>query len=654
MTPHDHVRASDIAARLDRLYEFERAPVTPDKLHDGRYFAALFAGEHIAGTEFVIGALFVQWGAGARDLVLGLALGNLLAVLSWAFICAPIAVRVRLTLYWYVRRIIGPGLTVVYNFVNAVLYCCLAAAMIGVSASAVLMAVNRTFGPLGVSLEHPELTDLYPNSLGWAVTVLLVGSVVVLLAIAGFKKLSQFAAVCSPWMFPIFIAGALASLPKLGEFRTAGDFWRLAGTQIWTGQPLQARASVDEGFAAALDRGEVTPPLRSALGELGLGTKRIILGMDATVRVIERGRVWEVADGEAVYVVRIRENQLRFAERLAAPLGFWHIVFFAWFCNLAMHIGLSDMAVLRYARHWSYGFYSAFGMFLGHYVAWMCAGIMGAVVWGELNPGKMAEGAIGTAGLLCVLLAGWTTANPTLYRAGLALQVLTPNWPRWTVTLVAGAITTFVALFPAIFMQLLDFVAIYGLLLMPIGAVIVVEHWILPKLSLRQYMAERRGLFINPAALVAWLTVLVLCFPIEKFTGNAVRCPMEILGVHLFFRWLPGWFVAAGIYVVLSFLWGERGAAEPIVAAGAAPATPSAVAAAAPLPAWAWVAGAVAALALAACVLLPVPLFFTASDSVAFEATLASLKSRLLIATVVYFVAATLWVSQREKRRARA
>jgi len=37
-------------------------------------------------------------------------------------------------------------------------------------------------------------------------------------------------------------------------------------------------------------------------------------------------------------------------------LGFWHILFFAWFCNLAMHIGLSDMAVFRYAKRWTSAF----------------------------------------------------------------------------------------------------------------------------------------------------------------------------------------------------------------------------------------------------------------------------------------------------------
>ena len=114
-------QAESLAARLDKLYEFDRAPVTEDRLHSGSYFAAMFAGEHVAATEFVIGSLFVQFGAGARDVLVGLLVGNLLAVLSWTLICAPIATDVRLTLYWYLRRIAGPVGTVTYNIVNACL-----------------------------------------------------------------------------------------------------------------------------------------------------------------------------------------------------------------------------------------------------------------------------------------------------------------------------------------------------------------------------------------------------------------------------------------------------------------------------------------------------------------------------------------------------
>src|SRR5512137_1934002 len=148
-------RWTRLAAAMDKLYEFDREAVTPDKLQSGGKFAGLFAGEHVAATEFVIGAFFVLHGIGARDLLWGLLLGNLLAVLSWTFLCAPIAVRTRLTLYWYVRKIAGPGLTVLYNVANAVLYCILAGAMIAVSATAVGLA----FG-----IRRPRLFDVLPGS----------------------------------------------------------------------------------------------------------------------------------------------------------------------------------------------------------------------------------------------------------------------------------------------------------------------------------------------------------------------------------------------------------------------------------------------------------------------------------------------------------
>ena len=107
------------------------------------------------------------------------------------------------------------------------------------------------------------------------------------------------------------------------------------------------------------------------------------------------------------------------------------------------------MALLRYARKASYGLYSAFGMFLGHYLAWICAGIMGASTAlvlgkaiGELDAGGVASQALGVSGIITVVIAGWTTSNPTLYRAGLAFQAVTPGWPRWLVTLAGGAVTT--------------------------------------------------------------------------------------------------------------------------------------------------------------------------------------------------------------------
>ena len=59
-----------VLERVDRLYEFEREPVSKDKLETAQHFAAMFAGEHVAGTEIVIagyGSSPRVWGTRGRS-----------------------------------------------------------------------------------------------------------------------------------------------------------------------------------------------------------------------------------------------------------------------------------------------------------------------------------------------------------------------------------------------------------------------------------------------------------------------------------------------------------------------------------------------------------------------------------------------------------
>lgn len=442
-----------LAARMDQLNEFDREPVTAESFKGGGSFAGLFAGEHVAATEFVIGAFFVIHGVTARDLVLGLLLGNLLAVLSWTLVCAPIAVRTRLTLYWYLRKIGGPGFMLVYNVANALLYCILAGAMISVSATALAELTSLPPTPLEAAL---------PTSVGWVMIAIALGALFTLMAVLGFSTLARFAGICSPWIFAVFVAGALATLAKLGVRGDLSNLWEVLSTKVWNGQPMP--------------------------------------------------------------------GQERF--------GFWQITFFAWFCNLAMHIGLSDMALFRFAKKPWYGVFTAIGVYPGHWLAWLCSGIMVAAVGRGMTPGRMAYEAMGAAGVFAVLLAGWTTANPTLYRAGLALQSVTPDWPRWKITLWSGVLTTALSCFPLFFMKLLDYVAIYGLVLMPVGAIVFAEHWILPRLGVETESAERRGIEVNRDALAVWVGTLALAW---------------FLPMHLFYRWLPCWFVAVSGYTALRY-----------------------------------------------------------------------------------------------------
>ena len=441
--------------------EFERTPIPSGSLKGAKSFLGMYAGEHTAGTEFVIGPLFVAHGVSAGDLVFGLLIGNLLAVLSWGLITGPIAASKRLTLYYQLERIAGKNVVRWYNLVNSLMFCFLAGSMIAVSATAVGIPFD---------LEMPTLSDWLPRTPGWILTVFLMGGVITLVAIQGYTQVSRFANVMSPWMILVFFAAAIVGLAQLG----VGSFEsliRIAQEVIWNGVPLA--------------------------------------GM--------------------------------------SKFTIWHTIFFAWFCNMAMHIGMSDLTILRYAKSWTYGFYSFAGVFLGHFVAWIASGILYSVFLQadsasqEFAPGAIAYKTLGIAGAICVVIAGWTTANPTIYRAGLALQAIFPKVSTWKITASVGVVTSLAACFPALVMKLLDFVALYGLLLMPMGAVIFADFYFSKKMGFQSEAALNSKLVFSIPALLSWVLTLVFCLGLNF-----------IYGVEIFFLGLPGWFVAIAIFVVLS------------------------------------------------------------------------------------------------------
>jgi len=450
--------------------EFETKAVSPQQLQEARKFAASYAGEHVAGTEFVIGALFVAWGVSTLDILYGLLLGNLMAVLTWGLVTAPIATDTRLTLYAYLEKIAGPGTIKLYSGINGILFAVLAGAMITVSASAVRIL-------FGIS---PQV-NWYPTDISFVLVAVAVGTVVAIVAAKGFKKVAHFAEICAPWMILMFVAGALAMLPVLTNaaanisgISSFSDFVAVADAYIW----------VDNG----------------------------------------------------------------------SDIGFWHVAAFAWICNLAMHGSMGDMTLLRFAKRSSYGYFSALGMFIGHYLAWVCAGIMGAgaalllsSTITQLDAGAVAYQALGATGILAVIIAGWTTSNPTIYRAGLAFQSLNNKWSLSKVTLVTGMVTTVIACFPFVFTKLLSFVGIMGLMLVPMGAIIVTEHWILPKLGMTRYWSKYRRNKTNFAAVITWLASLALAFFLEQ-SGT----------LHLFFLLTPVWIFTTVCYLLLAGMMGAR------------------------------------------------------------------------------------------------
>jgi len=455
--------------KYTQTHEFEREPIPESYRKSWRSFLGMYAGEHAAGTEFMIGPLFLAAGVSAFDLIIGLLLGNFLAVLSWRYLTAVVATKYRLTLYYHLEKISGRNLVIIYNLANGVLFCFLAGAMITVSATAVGVPFN---------MEMPKLTDTLPNSITWVVIVLVIGAMISLIAAKGYNTVSKAANWMSPLIVIAFFVAGIVALGQL-EVKSFSDFWA-----IW---------------------GEGREPF---------------------------------------------PGQIKF--------GFWHVVIWSWFTNAAMHIGMSDLSVFRYARKPTIGWTTAAGMYIGHYMAWISAALLYAVYLnspeaqaflsgGEappVAPGPLAYNAIGIFGIITVILAGWTTANPTIYRAGLAFQAVLPKVSTFWGTILAGVLATLAGLFPAVAMKLLGFVALYGFILAPIGAIVVFEHFLAKKVGIIPFYAEKFGIKFNMAVFLAWI-ISIMCYYFLSINFD----------IFLSFLTLPAWLTCGFLFIIISKLF---------------------------------------------------------------------------------------------------
>ena len=106
-----------------------------------------------------------------------------------------------------------------------------------------------------------------------------------------------------------------------------------------------------------------------------------------------------------------------------------------------------------------------------------------------------------------------------------------PKVPTLKIIAAVGGITSLVACFPALVMKLLDFVALYGLLLMPMGAVIFADFYFSKKLGFRSEGALNSKLDFSWPSLLSWVLTLVFCLGLNL-----------LYGVEIFFLGLPGWF----------------------------------------------------------------------------------------------------------------
>lgn len=446
-------------------------PVPENKTSGIGSFLGLYGGEHIAATEFVIGATFVAWGVSFWEIIIGLLIGNLLATLSYAFLCAPIAVDSRLTLYTLLKKVAGPVIQKIYNVVWGLASIAIASSMLTVAATAIRELVGL-----------PIQNEWYPTNIGFVIIVLCLGALATIIVSKGFKTIAKFSSFGAPWVIAMFIAGGIAAVCMMFEnsgtsFSGVSSIIELCKTHVWTG---------------------IAPTTGSRLSAL-------------------------------------------------------HVAAFAWQCNLACHGGLNDMSLFRFAKKKSYGYVSAFGMFVGHFVAWCSAGIMGAAASmaigmsiTELDSGAVAYSVLGISGILCVVLAGLNCANPSIYRASLSLQAVMPKASPKAVTLITGAIATLFACLP-VAANSMTITNIVVLIVAPVGAICIAEYFIVPIAGGTRFWSYYRKNKVNYAALIAWLGALIFTLIMRVF---------DIMHPYLIF--LPSYILTIAMYLFFAFRFGAN------------------------------------------------------------------------------------------------
>jgi len=410
--------------------EYEREPVPRSAWKASWAFVGMYAGEHTAGTEFLIGPMFLLGSVGFGELVVALLLGNALAVFAWRWMVAEVATRDHLTFYFQLERIAGPGFTKWFALVNGLLFCATGGSMITVSATAVGV-------PLGIDM--PGMSDVYATNLPFIILVITLGTVMTVVASRGYDAVSRFSDLAAPPLVLGFCLCGISSLLQLKVYSYSGflEEWATATTFIQQ------------------------------------------------------------------------------KETGAEPMSFLKVLLFGFCCNAAAHLGMSDLSIFRYAQQPSAGWASAAGMFLGHYVAWISAAIMLVNQIKQREdcipvPGVMAYESIGSLGVVAVLVAGWTTANPNIYRAGLAFDSMWPGrYSTQFLTLVAGGTATFAGLFPILAYRVLTFTGLFGTTVAPIGGIIFADCFLAHRIDVQRFPAEARQCAVNHNVLYAWLLCAV-------------------------------------------------------------------------------------------------------------------------------------------------
>ena len=146
--------------------------------------------------------------------IIGLLVGNILAILSWTLITTPIAVDTRLSLYTYLKKIAGDRMAKLYDWANVLIFTVISAAIVTISATAVRFAFDT-----------PRSSNCNPINAWFVLIVLLMGAFVVFIS-TYVEAVSKFSGICAPWLFTMFAIGYNG---RLDDFSAAAGAVRGCG-----------------------------------------------------------------------------------------------------------------------------------------------------------------------------------------------------------------------------------------------------------------------------------------------------------------------------------------------------------------------------------------------------------------------------------------
>ena len=122
-----------------------------------------------------------------------------------------------------------------------------------------------------------------------------------------------------------------------------------------------------------------------------------------------------------------------------------------------------------------------------------------------------------------------------------------PKTSRSKVTAITGAVIAVAACFPFVAQSVMPLTVYGAILLCPIGAITIAEHYILPRMGLTRYWSRYLGQPLNYAALIVW--GISLAFAVAMVLTHAMS---------FYYIFLPEYLIALVLYPPIARMLGAK------------------------------------------------------------------------------------------------